>query len=243
METVIEKKNISPFKQRFSDAIWYEKMKQTPVLLIGAGGIGSWVAFCLSRIGCNITLYDHDTVGAENIAGQLYSIDHINMNKASATALLARRFSGDENTFTALGRYEEKDMSNEVVVAAFDNMAGRKLAFEKWLDLMNSEEESAKKNYIFIDGRLLAEKYQVYTVVNNPNSIAKYQETLKISDSEIPDVACTLKSTTHCSMGIASDMIGVLTNFFSNLVYEANIREIPFKIEKSIDLFTYDVEI
>lgn len=90
--------------------------------------------------------------------------------------------------------------------------------------------------------RLLSELYQVFTVTSDPIKIAKYR-TYLFDDSEVPDVACTLKSTTHCSMGIASDIIGVLTNFFANKAYGADIREVPFLIEKSIDLFTYNVTI
>ena len=90
--------------------------------------------------------------------------------------------------------------------------------------------------------RLLSEQFQIYTVTNDPGRIEKYKETL-FADASIPDVLCTLKSTTHCSMGIASDIIGVLTNFVTNLCYNANIREVPFYIEKSIDLFTYNITI
>ncbi len=231
---------ISPFKQRFSDAPWFERLKGTPILQIGAGGIGSWVAFCLSRIGCDYTIYDMDVVESHNLGGQLYNLDHIGQNKAVAIKAVAGRFSGEENIVTTAGRYEKDSMSNEVVIAAFDNMAGRKVAFENWLELMKDEKN--KEDYLFIDGRLLAEQYQVYAVTCDEKRIEQYKAAL-FDDAEIPDVMCTLKSTTHCSMGIASDIIGVLTNFMTNRHYGKNIREVPFLIEKSIDLFTYNIEI
>lgn len=234
-------KEVSPFKQRFSDAPWFDTLRKTPILQIGAGGIGSWVAFCLSRIGCDYTIFDMDTVEAHNLGGQLYAMSHIGQNKAEAIKHLASSMSGAENIVTTAGRYTEQDMSNEVVIAAFDNMAGRKIAFENWVALMK-EDEANKKNYLFIDGRLLAEQYQVYAVTADDKRIEEYRKAL-FDDAEIPDVMCTLKSTTHCSMGIASDIIGVLTNFMTNKFYNKNIREIPFLIEKSIDLFTYTVEL
>lgn len=238
MEVV--EKIVSPFKTRFSDAPWFDRLKSTPILLVGAGGIGSWVAFCLSRIGCDYTVYDMDHVEAHNLGGQLYNMDHIGMNKATAIANLSKHFSGNENVIQTFGRYEKDSLSNEVVIAAFDNMAGRRLAFENWLALME-DDKANEGNYLFVDGRLLAEQYQVYAVTCKPSSIARYKETL-FEDGVIPEVMCTLKSTTHCSMGIASDIIGVVTNFAANKTYGFEAREVPFCIEKSIDLFTYSVE-
>lgn len=145
---------ISPFKQRFSDAPWFNLLKNTHILLIGAGGIGSYVCFCLSRIGCDITLFDDDHIGAENICGQLYSLDHIGQNKATTIAQISRRFSGDENNIECYGRYDDKSLSSEIVISAFDNMVGRKLAFEKWVSLVNDADEITKSDYLFIDGRL-----------------------------------------------------------------------------------------
>ena len=121
-------------------------------------------------------------------------------------------------------------------------MAGRKLAFEKWVQLMSEDTEENKKNYLWIDGRLLAEQFQIYTVTHSPGLIERYRETL-FEDGTIADVQCTLKATTHCSMGIASDIIGVLTNFATNRQYGVDAREVPFSIEKSIDLFMYKVEV
>jgi len=238
METV--ERVVSPFKQRFSDAPWFEKLKGTPILLIGAGGIGSWVAFCLSRIGCDYTIYDMDTVEAHNLGGQLYGMPHINMNKAEAIRSLTLEFSGRENKVDIAGRYDESSMSNEVVIAAFDNMAGRKVAFENWLSLMNESPEEERKNFLFLDGRLIAEDYQVYAVTSDPVRIEEYRKTL-FDDSEVGEVMCTLKSTTHCSMGIAHDMISVLTNFMANRSYGFDAREVPYNLVKSIPLMTYDV--
>lgn len=231
---------VSPFKQRFSAAPWFERLKSTHILLIGAGGIGSWVAFCLSRIGCDYTIFDMDIVESHNLGGQLYSLSHVGMNKAVAMQLLAGEFSGYENSVSCDGRYTEQSISNEIVIAAFDNMAGRKIAFENWVALMQ-DDKGNEKNYLFVDGRLLAEQYQVYAVTCDPKSIERYRATL-FEDSAIPDTMCTLKSTTHCSMGVASDIIGVLTNFATNRTYGVDAREVPFCIEKSIDLFTYNVE-
>lgn len=233
-----ENKIVSPFKQRFSDAPWFDKLKDTYILLLGAGGIGSWVGFCLSRIGCNFTVFDMDSVEVHNLGGQLFNMNHVNKLKTESLKEVCSIFSGNENTIRTAGKYEEKSYTNPIVIAAFDNMAARKLAFDKWKEYVLGIHESEAKECLFIDGRLLAEDYQVYAVTKD--RIEDYEKTL-FSDSEVEEVLCTLKATTHCSMGIASDMISCLTNFMANLSYGFEAREVPFKIVKSIPLFEYHV--
>lgn len=232
----------SPFKQRFSDAPWFEMLKSTYIILLGAGGIGSWVGFCLSRIGCNFTVFDMDSVEVHNLGGQLFNTNHIGKSKTESLKEVCDLFSGKENVIRTSGQYTEDSYTNDIVIAAFDNMKARKIAFNKWKELVEGyieEGEKREEGCLFIDGRLLAEDYQVYAVTWN--RIEDYEKTL-FDDSEVEEVLCTLKSTTHCSMGIASEMISVLSNFMANRAYEFDAREIPFKIVKSIPLYSYEVE-
>lgn len=239
MAEVIEKIP-SPFKQRFSDAPWFETLKNTYIILLGAGGIGSWVGFCLSRIGCNFTVFDMDSVEVHNLGGQLFNTNHIGKLKTESLKELCDLFSGKENVIRTAGQYTESSYTNPIVISAFDNMKARKIAFDKWKDIVldaSLTEEEVKK-CLFIDGRLLAEDYQVYAVTKD--RIEDYEKTL-FDDSEVEEVLCTLKATTHCSMGIASEMISVLTNHMANIAYGFEAREVPFKIVKSIPLYSYDV--
>lgn len=235
---ITEVVNFSPFKQRFADAPWFERLKNTYILLLGAGGIGSWVGFALSRIGCNFTVFDMDSVEVHNLGGQLFNTNHINKLKTESLKEVCNLFSGAENTIRTSGKYTEESFTNPIVIAAFDNMAARKLAFTKWKQLVLDSTEEEKKDCLFLDGRLLAEDYQVYCVTSDPNKIAEYEKTL-FDDAEVEEVLCTLKATTHCSMGIASDIIGCLTNFIANRSYGFDARELPFRITKSISLYTY----
>lgn len=235
---VVREKEMSPFKQRFSDAPWFEKLKGTYILLLGAGGIGSWIGFALSRIGCNFTVFDMDTVESHNLGGQLFNTTHINKAKTAALQEVCYAFSGNENTIRTAGMYTEESYTNPIVIAAFDNMKARKIAFNKWKEYVLSCTEEEAKECLFIDGRLLAEDYQVYSVTKD--RIEDYEKTL-FDDTEVEEVLCTLKATTHCSMGIASEMISCLTNFIANLSYGFDAREIPFRIIKSIPMYSYEL--
>lgn len=233
-------KEVHPLKVRFSDAIWYEEMRKTPILLLGCGGIGSNVGFCLSRIGCPLYVYDMDLVEEANLAGQLYSVDSIGKLKTQAFTDVCKSFAGADIEVFQNGKYDTTSPSSNIVIAAFDNMAARKAAFENWVKLVTVATD--KSFHIFIDGRLLMEQYQVYAV--QFKDIAKYRETL-FEDSEVADVACTLKSTTHCSFGIACDIVSLLTNFIGNKKmredYGSDVLEVPFKIVRSIPQFTYEI--
>ena len=69
---------ISEETSRFSSAIWYDKIREQRIILAGAGGIGSYVGFLLSRMHpARITIYDDDVVEEGNLSGQLYADYHI----------------------------------------------------------------------------------------------------------------------------------------------------------------------
>lgn len=230
-----EKKSI--FKHRFSDASWFNWLKGRDVIVLGAGGIGSWVIFALGRIGCNLHVYDMDTIESHNLGGQLYSINEIGQNKAEAISNITYNFSGKESTIRTFGYFNQDSMIGPIVISCFDNMTSRKLAFEKWKEALEEDKEN-EANYLFIDGRLLAEDYQVYGVTNQ--RLNEYAETL-FEDGEIEEVMCSLKSTTHCSMSIAGDIVGLLTNFAANRAYDIDAREVPFSIVKNIPFFSYKI--
>ena len=164
---------------------------------------------------------------------------HVGQNKATAIADLSNQLSGNEANITTYGEFNDDSPINPIVISCFDNMAGRQLAFDKWSEALASDPENAS-NYLFVDGRLLAENYQVYAVM--PGRLDAYKDTL-FKDSEVADAMCSLKATTHCSMGIASDMVAQLTNFATNQALGINVREVPFSIIKGIALFSYDLKL
>lgn len=232
-----KKKLLDPVRARFSDAPWLEYLSKRSVVVVGAGGIGSWVAMCLSRIGCDVILFDADTFEVHNMGGQLVKGDQVTMNKATAVAEMCRELTGHTATVSTITQmYDDKSFTNSIIISAVDSMKARKIIFEKWYAIYEGCEEA-----LLIDGRLLAEDYQVYAVVKGRGEA--YRATL-FNDEDVPTENCTLKSTTHCSLGIASDIIGVLTNYAANrttkpLGYE--VRDVPFKIVKSIPSFLYNI--
>lgn len=239
---IATEKKVHPLKVRFSDAQWFDRAKDTTILLLGSGGIGSWVGFALARIGFPIMVHDFDLVEDHNLGGQLFTTQQVNKQKTVALEEVCKLFSGNEVKIYRDGKYTEDSGSNEIVIAAFDNMAARKLAFDKWVELLNEADEKDKDNFLFLDGRLLAEDYRVYAVTKD--RVEAYRKTL-FTDDVVDNIQCTLKSTTHCSMAIASEIVSLLTNHVANIQtmqdYGAHLRELPAQIVKSIHMFTHEI--
>lgn len=226
---------------RFNGLEWYELIQDKNILIIGAGGIGSWTALFLSRLfeDCHITVMDSDQVEATNLGGQFYEESHIDLSKVKALSQsINYRYGGtikpiyaryDENQSLDQWKYENVDY----VILAVDNMKTRR-------DVYNNV-KICNRFIPFIDGRLLAESYQIFTV-STPEDLERYRHTLFL-DSEIPDLVCSAKATTHCAASIGADITGLFINMATNAHFRENLREVPFMISKHFDLMLYDTQI
>ena len=60
---------------------------QFPIVVIGAGAIGSAAVVTLAKMGCgNMTIWDHDMLEEHNVSNQLCHLDAIGKPKAEALA-------------------------------------------------------------------------------------------------------------------------------------------------------------
>ena len=223
----MEKGTLNPRSVRFSDASWYRP--NIDVMVGGAGGIGSWLSLFLGRQECNIYLYDDDIIDETNLGGQLYASSHIGKKKADATAEIVKNFTDKE--VEAMGRYTPTSMSCPAVFACFDNMASRKIMFETWC--------KSPKKQIFIDGRMLAENFQIIAVTSE--NIDKYREEELFDDSEVEEERCSMKATSHCGAMIAGYMVSVFNNYVANFLEKGNFREVPFKMYYDLPTLTNTV--
>ena len=229
--------DVNPYKTRFADAPWFYEAQDKYSLVLGSGGIGSNLIFLLSSIGVSMSIYDVDVCDTVNLGAQHFRIKDLNKPKVEAISEVCREFLGNDNDIeTNNCRYDKDSPANPVTFLAFDNMASRKLAYEKWVELLESTPENERDQFILIDGRLLAETYQIYTVTKD--NYLKYKESL-LEDSEVEDEPCTMKATRFASWGIVSDMVAVFLNWCTNLAYEDEIREVPYFITKVYNSFYY----
>ncbi len=211
---------------RFKEADWY-----TPglnVTLGGAGGIGSYVAFFLSRQEAIITLYEFDTIEEHNLGGQLYPVNSIGKLKSDAIQDLCNNFS--RQGMYLMGEFTEHSHVRPITISAFDNMKARKLMFEQWKKLENRE--------LFIDGRMNAEQGQIYYVTKGKEE--DYEKTL-FDDKDVEELPCSYKATSHCGGIMASLIIAGLNNYIANKKTESDMRELPFHVHYILQMFQFNV--
>lgn len=140
---------------RFSSAIWYEKIQEKTVIVAGCGGIGSWTTLLLARMKpASIFIYDDDIVETVNMSGQLYGQSDLGRPKVSALAGMIRNYAGYNSVFAISERFTNESEASDIMICGFDNMAARKLFFNKWVNHIQSKPEEERKNCLFIDGRI-----------------------------------------------------------------------------------------
>lgn len=227
---IIKEVEVESKYARFKGADWFSWLKGKEIIIGGAGGIGSWFSLFISRLGCNIYIYDMDTFESHNMSGQLVRQQDINKSKTDVAEELAKEFS-THTVIEGMGKYEIDSEYSPIMISCFDNMKARKDMFNNWKQQLIDNPE-IKQECIFIDGRLLAETYQIFCIQGDDSkNIIKYETEFLFDDAEVDSVDCTFKQTSHCAAGIASHMTGFLTNFASNVVNKGDFNQIPFKFE------------
>ena len=225
---------------RFSGAVWYDNIKSKKVILAGVGGIGSWVAFLLSRLQiASLVMYDFDTVERVNMAGQLFSRDQIGLGKTDSIVKTIINYSNYYNYITFNERYTNNSMASDIMICGFDNMEARKTFFRSWLRHV-SKYTTNKKACLFIDGRLNAEEFQVLAIKGDDEyAIKEYCDKWLFDDSEVEEAVCSYKQTTFMSNMIASFMVNIFVNFVANECNPVLPRDVPFFTSYTADtMFT-----
>lgn len=196
---------------RFKGSEWFSK--KADILQIGLGGIGNPTAMRLLLCNNELIVYEHDTVESHNCIPQGYFRSSINFSKTAAFRNQFYQMFNVNPKMVTLGKYETDSLTKPITIVAVDNMATRKLAFDKWKQQPNRE--------LFIDGRLLAEAFQLFIVKKGDEE--RYESSL-FSDDDVLPTLCTYQQTKH----VADILAGYITQMVCN--YQIDVPT-PFKIE------------
>lgn len=222
--------------ERFRSAPWYGD--EVEVTIGGLGGIGSFAAMLMHKLGWNMLVYEDEDniVDMTNIGGQLYGEKSIGSNKVEALKNLfkATGHSDSSNVIYMESLFEEKSYASLISVAAFDNMKARRMMYDNWLRTV--KHKVSTEVAMFIDPRMTAEQAVLYCITK-PSQLKRYEEEL-FSDDESADLLCSFRATPHCGAMIGAHIVTMICNQIFNKKEHA-IREVPFKIK--IDL-TYGIE-
>ena len=161
--------------------------------ILGCGAIGSSAAITLARMGANnFVLYDMDKVNIENIGISQYNISDIGKKKTKALkdAILHINTEVDiQQCDHKFSKFPKQLDNSDIVILGFDSMEARKEAATEATNRSN-------RPFLLIDGRMGAEEYQQYVLVN-----PRLKDYLKYwySDDEADDDPCNAKGTSYCS--------------------------------------------
>ena len=229
---------------RFSSAIWYEAIQRKTVILAGVGGIGSYVGFLLARMKpAALFIYDPDIVETVNMSGQLYSREDVGNPKVSALSGMISKYCDYNSVFAVPERFDESNDASDIMICGFDNMAARKIFFNKWLDHVRGKSEEERANCLYIDGRLAAEEFQVLCIKGDDEfNINRYEKEFLFSDIEADVTVCSYKQTTFMANMIASVMVNLFVNFVANQCKPLIDRDLPFYTTYSAETMYYKTE-
>ena len=185
------------------------------VLLIGAGGIGAATALCLAKVGFpSITVMDFDTIEPHNIPNQFLpntpgvkKVDGLRdlIEQLVDTTDATHQFLDEKVTAdTDLGGYT-------VIIAAVDSMGMRQ---EIWDRVM----EGADSAHLFVDARMGADSFQVFTVdLTAEDAVERYESEYLFPPGESIEVPCTMRATMYLSMVSAGFITKAISDVFDKL--------------------------
>jgi|TARA_B100001939_G_C16920523_1_gene609105 molybdopterin/thiamine biosynthesis adenylyltransferase len=133
-------------------------MMNRRIMIIGAGGIGSFLTEFLQRLGYRITLWDDDGVERKNIGYQNFNVRDIGENKATTMAekIYDTSFRGKVHDEPYKVLTAKQLTGYHLVVCCADNLAVRRLLYQqgfgddaklKWLDLRAQGRNAALISY------------------------------------------------------------------------------------------------
>jgi sulfur carrier protein ThiS adenylyltransferase len=186
--------------------------------LVIVGAIGRQVALQLAAVGIpQMTLFDDDIVGPENLAPQGYFADDLGGRKVLATAELCRRLHPAIEIQPVADRFKRSSAAQLsrskrlAVFACVDRIGTRRLLWE------SLRHQAA----FFVDGRMSAEVLRVLAVAM-PATDHHYASTL-FGDTEAFTGPCTARATIYTASIAAGLMVGQWTRWLRDLPVDADL--------------------
>ena len=180
---------------RSADIVDHNVLEQLEVCIIGAGAIGSNVAFLLGKLGVGrLVIFDDDEVSEENLEPQFYTYSDVGRGKVHAVERSLLKTSPDVAIEMRPYRFaHDTHVGWPIIVGGVDSIESRK---EIARALMTQ-----KDNWqYYIDGRMGGNIVELYCVT--PESIQSYW--FELVEAEPLNIPCSARATSYNGMLIAS---------------------------------------
>lgn len=208
---------------------WFDPDEtQAAVTIVGCGGIGSFTAFALAKLGvADIRLVDFDTVDEHNVPNQLFTPSQIGMEKVAALAQTIE--DATDARVTCINKPLQDGIPlAPVVISALDSMIARA---ELWQQVRFKLDVK-----LFLDGRLGGENVVLYSAKpSDPVDVKGYEATLH-TDAEGDDLPCTARSIIDVGFVIASLMTRSVRQSYMGLPH----KPMAYLNQRTLELSTSD---
>ena len=199
-----------------------------PIHVIGAGALGSWLAFFLLKMGFNnVNVYDFDRVEEHNLPNQMFREEDIGKYKVLALQEIYNDFFDDGSNFRLFSNIKkitegEAKKLDGVVFCCVDSMRARKYIYENCF-------KNGDAN-IFIEGRIGLFGAYIYTLNGDTTDTQEeeYEKTL-YADEESEVSACGISQTALPSaVNCASLMLMTMISWYRGNIIKQELRyQIP----------------
>ena len=199
---------------RQQDIVDNSRLADLPIIVIGAGAVGSFTALALAKMGVRkLTVYDDDTVTEHNLPAQFFRTGDIGRPKVEALQEIVQAFDGVAIQVRA-ERFVDQPLTG-VVIVAVDSMDQRQRIWRR------VRYNPAVK--LYIDTRMGTEVAVVH-VVNpiDPDDVHRYEENLHGSE-EAFQARCTERAIVYTVLGLAAITAGKVKKFVMGQPYRKTV--------------------
>ena len=202
--------------------------------ILGCGAIGSAAATQLCRMGAeNFCLYDNDKVDTGNVGVSQYTqydVGHAKVDMLKSKLMDINPDTLEVNCMDEMFSNYVYLNDNDIIILGFDSMESRMDAVKAITGWKQS------KPYALIDGRMGAEHYQQYVLLNP--TLEGYKN-IWYPDDEGSEEPCNMKATSYCSNMSGSFIANAVRKIVKSQPYEEFVSfHFPtMSIEKTTCLF------
>lgn len=203
---------------RQKDFFLPSQAEEAPVTVVGAGGIGSWTALILAKLGITrLSVYDSDSVEWHNVPSQFYRAADVGKPKVNALRDALRNNTPIQEVTARHEIFNGPEM-NGIFIIAVDSM-------EERARLCNSFQNELLRGWqgTIIDARMGGEQLEVY-VCHTP---AQWVSTL-VPPGMVDKDPCTGRSIVYNTSAIG----GIIASLVKKLILKESCpRQIIFDLK------------
>ena len=184
------------------------------IVIIGAGGIGSWATLLLAKMGIKkLTVYDSDLVSPHNLSTTCYTPAQLGRHKVDALAQVIESMTGTKIK-TRKRKYIGGLLKTDILISAVDSTKTRENLFKAAI---------THNVPFFVDGRIGGENLRVYALrLKDEREMHDYLDSLPKPGFESP-LSCTSQQVIDVGLTTASLIVRAVRQYLSEGLYNFEI--------------------